>query len=114
MVKNNQDNDLDNSKLTNLDKVTVKRNRILDNELSNKKFIDDELQINTNIRFNQTLQINLKVSVGNDTYNLTKDDKIQIKEIEQPLSLQTRVVTCYRIGVLRALIKTTMVKNKNL
>ena len=32
------------------------------------------------LRFNQTLQNYLKVSVGNDTYNLTKYDKIQITD----------------------------------
>ena len=36
---------------------------------------------NTLLKFNQTLQNYLKVSVGNDTYNLTKYDKIQIKDI---------------------------------
>ena len=30
------------------------------------------------VRFNQTLQNYLKVSVGNNTYNLTKYDRIQI------------------------------------
>ena len=34
----------------------------------------------TLVRFNQTLQNYLKVSVGNDTYNLTKYDKIQITD----------------------------------
>ena len=34
----------------------------------------------TLVRFNQTLQNYLKVSVGNDTYNLTKFDKIQITD----------------------------------
>ena len=32
------------------------------------------------LRFNQTLSNYLKVSVGNDTYNLTKYDKIQITD----------------------------------
>ena len=32
------------------------------------------------LRFNQTQQNYLKVSVGNDTYNLTKYDKIQITD----------------------------------
>ena len=34
----------------------------------------------TLVRFNQTLQNYLKVSVGNDTFNLTKYDKIQITD----------------------------------
>ena len=37
----------------------------------------------TLVRFNQTLQNYLKVSVGNDTYNLTKYDKIQIIDITE-------------------------------
>ena len=86
-VFNDQDNEFDNNKLTNLDSVTVNRNPNLDNELANKKYIDDELDKNTVIRFNQTLENYLKVSVGNDTYNLTKYNKIQIldtTEIKYP------------------------------
>ena len=78
LVKNNQDNDLNNNKFTNVDSIIVNRNPTLDNELSNKKHIDDELDKNTIVRFNQTLTNYLKVSVGNDTYNLTKYNKIQI------------------------------------
>ena len=79
-VFNDQDNEFDNNKLTNLDSVIVNRNPNLDNELANEKYIDDELDKNTVLRFNQTLQNYLKVSVGNDTYNLTKYDKIQITD----------------------------------
>ena len=46
--------------------------------MASKKYIDDELDKNTVLRFNQLLQNYLKVSVGNDTYNLIKYDKIQI------------------------------------
>ena len=73
-----QDNEFDNKKLTNLDSITVNRNPNLGNELANKKYIDDELDKNTVLRLNQTLQNYLKVSVGSDTYNLNKYDKIQI------------------------------------
>ena len=78
MVKNNQDNDFNDNKLTNIDSITVIGNPTSDNELANKKYIDGELDKNAKVRFNQTLQIYLKVSVGNDTYNLTKYDKIQL------------------------------------
>ena len=77
-VFNDQDNEFDNNKLTNLDSVTVNRNPSSDNELTNKKYIDDSIEEGTIVRFNQTLQNFLKVSVGNSTYNLTKYDKIQI------------------------------------
>ena len=79
-VYNDQDNEFDNNKLTNLDSVSVNRNPSSDHELVNKKHVDDELDKNTILRFNQTLQNYLKVSVGNDTYNLTKYDKIQITD----------------------------------
>ena len=80
-VFNDQDTEFDNNKLSNLDSITsitVNRNPNLDNELSNKKYVDDSIGEGTLLRFNQTLQNYLKVSVGNDTYNLTKYDKIQI------------------------------------
>ena len=78
LVKNNQDNDLNDNKLLNLDSIMVNRNPTLDNELSNKKYIDDELDKNTLVRVNQTLSNYLKVSVGNNTYNLTKYNKIKL------------------------------------
>ena len=86
-VFNDQDTEFDNNKLSNLDSITVNRNPNLDNELSNKKYVDDSIGEGTLLRFNQTLQNYLKVSVGNDTYNLTKYGKIQIldtKEIKNP------------------------------
>ena len=67
-------------KKPNLDSVTVNKNPTSDNELSNKKYVDDEINKNTILRFNQTLQNYLKVSVGNDTFNLTKYNKIQITD----------------------------------
>ena len=72
LVKNNQEYDLNDKKLTNLDSITIKRNLSSDNEVSNKKGIDDELDKNTIVRFNQTLENHLKVSVENDIYNLFK------------------------------------------
>ena len=71
-VKNNQDNDLIDKKLTNIDSVVVNREPASDNELANKKYADDSLTGGNILRFNQTLENYLKVSVGNDTYNLTK------------------------------------------
>ena len=71
IVKNNQDKDFNDNKLTNIDCITVNKNPTSDNEVS-KKYVDDELDKNTILRFNQTLRNYLKVSVGNDTYNLTK------------------------------------------
>ena len=83
LVKNNQDNDLNDKKLTNLDSITINRNPTSDNEVSKKKYIDDELDKNTIVRFNQTLENYLKVSVGNDTYNLTKYKKIPLIDVTE-------------------------------
>ena len=81
LVRNNQDNDFNDNKLKNIDSIEVNRNPNSDNELANKKYIDDELDKNTIVRFNQTLENSLKVSVGNDIYNLAKYDKIQLTDI---------------------------------
>ena len=69
--------------MKNTDSITVNRESTLDSELTNKKSVDDELNKNTILRFNQTLQNYLKVSVGNDTYNLTKYDRIQVIDITE-------------------------------
>ena len=80
LVKNFQDSDFNDNKLTNLDSITVNRNPSLDNELANKKYVDDSLGGGKVLRFNQTLENYWKVSVGNDKYNLTKYDKLQITD----------------------------------
>ena len=51
--------------------------------MSKKKLIDDELDKNTINKFNQTLQNYLKVSVGNDTYNLINDNKVHLVDIAE-------------------------------
>ena len=79
-VFNDQGNEFDNKKLTNLHSVTVNRNLTSDNELSNKKYVDDSIAEGTIVRFNQTLERYLQVSVRNDTYNITKYDKLQITD----------------------------------
>ena len=52
--------------------MTVNRDPSSDSQLSMKKYIDDQLDKNTIVNFNQTLENYLKVSVGSGTYNLTK------------------------------------------
>ena len=105
LVENNQDNDLNDNKLTNIDSITINRDPTLDNEVSNKKYVDDELDKNTILSFNQTLENYLKVSVGNDTYNLTKYDRIQlivVTEIRSP-NLGYNLLSKWRIKNLNKL-----------
>ena len=78
LVRNNRNNDFNNNKLTNIKLITINNNPTEDYEVTNKKYIDDELDKNTIVRFNQTLQNYLKVSVGNNIYNLSKYNKIRI------------------------------------
>ena len=83
LVKNNQDNDLNDNKLTNINSITINNNPTDDNHVSNKKYIDESIGEGTLLRFNQTLQNYLKVSVGNDVYNLTKYNKISITDVTE-------------------------------
>ena len=45
-----------------------------------KKYINVEIDKNTFLGFNRTFEIFFKVSVGNDIYNLTKHNEIQITD----------------------------------
>ena len=112
LVKNNQDNDLNYNKLTNKNSITVNRNPSSDNEFVNKKYIDDdELDKNTILKFNQTLTKYLKVSVGNNTINLTKYNKIQLTDTTIK-NIRIAIVICYLAGVFFVMIKITIVKYK--
>ena len=116
-VFSDQDNEFDNNKLTNLDTVTFNKKPTSENELSTNKYIDDELDKNTIQKFNQTLENYLKVSVGNDTYNPTKYDRIQITnttKIKYPNTgdylLQNWVIKCNdktKNGNIQNFIKST-------
>ena len=75
-VFNDHFNEFDDDKLTNSARFTVNRNPPSDSELSINKYFDDELDENTFLRFNQTLQSYLKVSVGNNVYHQERNNKI--------------------------------------
>ena len=79
-VFNDQDNEFKNNKLINLDSIRINREPSSDDEPANKNYVDDSIGASNILRFNQTLENYLKISVGKDTYNLTKYDKIQIPD----------------------------------
>ena len=83
MVKHNHDNDFNDNKLSNIDSITVNRSPTEYNKVSNKNYFDAELDKNTIVSFNQTSQNYLKVSVRNDTFNLTKYDKTNVTDITE-------------------------------
>ena len=78
LVKNNQDNDFNDNKLTNINSITINNNPADNDHVSNKKYVDDLIGEGTLLRFNQTVQKYLKVSVGGDIYHLTKYNKIKL------------------------------------
>ena len=80
LVKNNQDNNFNDNKLTNINSITINNNPSDNNHVCNKKYVDDELDKNTIVRFNQTLMNYLKVSVGDDIYHLTKYNKYYLTD----------------------------------
>ena len=104
-------------KITFSDSITVNINLSLDNGLDNKNKIDDELDKNTIVRFNQTLENYLKLSNGNDAYNITKYDKLQLTDatiIKAPNNgrylLQQWNIKCNvknNIGEIQNFIKST-------
>ena len=51
-----QDNEFDDKKLTNLHSFSVKKDPFSNNELANKKYVDDSLGEDTFLRYNQTLK----------------------------------------------------------
>ena len=76
-----QDSIIPNSTLTSpITKIELPTKSYIDslheeNERSRRDLRSDFYnESNTLLKFNQTLQNYLKVSVGNDTYNLTKND----------------------------------------
>ena len=86
LVKNNQDNNFNDNKLTNINLITINNNPSDDNHVCNKKYVDDELDKNTIVRFNQTLTNYLKVSVGSDIYHLTKYNKYYLTDVTRMIS----------------------------
>ena len=76
-VFNDQDNEFNKNELTNLDNVTNNRNSSSVIEISIKYYVDDSIGDGTLLRFYQTLQNYLNVSVRNESFNLTNYNKIQ-------------------------------------
>ena len=99
IVRNNKDNDFNNYNLTNINSITLNTQAVNDDEVITKAYVDQfhqesersrrDLGIDfynessTILRFNQTLQNYLKISVGNDIYNLTKYNEISLTDITE-------------------------------
>ena len=81
LVKNNQDNNFNDKKLTNINSIIINKKPSSDNEVSNRKYIDEELDKNTIVRLNDDSNDRyLKVNIKNSTYNLQIYNKILLTD----------------------------------
>ena len=81
LVKNNQDNNFNNNKLTNINSITINNDPTDDNHVTNKKYIDDELDRDTIVRLNDDSNDRyIKVNIKNSTYNLQIYNKILLTD----------------------------------
>ena len=77
IVKNNQDNDFNNNKLTNINSITINKNPTNNNHVCNKKYVDDQLDKDTLLRLDDDSNNKyLKVNINNTIYNLQIYNKI--------------------------------------
>ena len=79
-VLNDRYNEGDYIKFTNLNSNTFRRDPSTDEKLANKNYVDGSLGGVKILKFNQSEDNYLKISVGNDTYNLSKYDKKQVTD----------------------------------
>ena len=81
MVKYNQDNNFNDNNLTNINSITINDNPTDDSHVSNKKYIDDELDKVTIVTLNDDSNDRyLKVNIENSTYNLQINNKILLTD----------------------------------
>ena len=79
LVKNNQDNDFNDNKLININSITINNNPTDDNHVTNKKYIDEELNKDTIVRLNDNSNDRyLQVHINTTAYNLQIYNKTQI------------------------------------
>ena len=81
LVKNNQDNDFNDNKLTNTNSITINTTPTDNNHITNKKYIDDLLDKDTIVKLNDNSNDKyLKVNINNSTYNLQIYNKILLTD----------------------------------
>ena len=71
LLKNNQDNNFNDNKLTNINSITINTTPTDNNHVINKKYVDDQLDNDKLVRLNDDSNDGyLKVNINNSTYNL--------------------------------------------
>ena len=104
LVKNNQDNDFNDNKLTNINSITINNNPADNSHVCHKKYIDDTISEGTLLRFNQTLTNYLKFLL--EMIHIILLNIIKFKSlIQRKLDIQTQVVIYNKNGTLNVIIK---------
>ena len=81
LLKNNKDNDFNDNKKANINSITINTIQTNNNQVSNKKYVDDELDKNTIVRLNEDSNDRYLQGHNNNTaYNLQIDNKTQIND----------------------------------
>ena len=81
LVKNNQDNNFNNNKLTNINSITINTNANDNNHVTNKKYVVDPLDKDTIVNLNDNSNDRYwKVNINNSLYNLQIYNKILLTD----------------------------------
>ena len=81
LVKNNQDIDFNDNKLTNINSITIINNPTDNNHVTNKKYVDNQIDKNTIVRLNDDSNDRyLQVRINNTAYNLQIINKILLAD----------------------------------
>ena len=79
LVENNQDNNFNDNKLTNINSITINNDPSDNNHVTNKRYVDNQLDKKTIVRLNDnTNDEYLQISVINNLYNLQIYNKINL------------------------------------
>ena len=71
LVRNNQDNDFNDNKKTNINSITINNTPTENNHVTNKKYVDDQIDKDTIVRLNDDSNNRyLQVHINNTIYNL--------------------------------------------
>ena len=81
LVKDNQDKNFKNNKLTKINSITINKNPTDYNHVSNKKYVDDQLDKDSIVRLNDDSNDRyLKVNINNTTYNMQIYNKLLLTD----------------------------------
>ena len=81
IVKNNQDNDINDNKIANINSITINNSPTDNNNVTTKKYVDDQLDKDTIVRLNDNSNDKyLKVNINNTTYNLQIYNKVLLTD----------------------------------